>query len=134
MRTLMLDDISEALRAGWGADTCSPDDVARAPWTAGNPSWGHCDITSLVVNDFFGGRLVRGEVRTAEGESAGFHWWNLLDSGLELDLTRDQFRDGQTVVGRELVERPRPFPKYRKAEYLVLRGRVAERLGWYPEG
>ncbi|MCP2343056.1 hypothetical protein FHU30_008448 [Actinomadura rupiterrae] len=85
-----------------------------------------------MVNDFFGGRLLRGEVFTAAGEQAGFHWWNVLDSGVELDLTLEQFKSGQRVVGRDVVERPRPFPKRRKDEYLVLRERVAERLGWYP--
>ncbi|WP_456114964.1 YunG family protein [Streptantibioticus cattleyicolor] len=55
--------IERALRASWAADTCSPDDLARAPWSPGNPAWGHCDITALLVNDLLGGDLVCGEVR-----------------------------------------------------------------------
>ncbi|MEU9181291.1 hypothetical protein AB0C90_31345 [Streptomyces sp. NPDC048550] len=35
-----LTDIEAAIRAGWSAETCSPDDVERAPWTADNPAWG----------------------------------------------------------------------------------------------
>jgi hypothetical protein len=61
------------------------------------------------------------------------HWWNLLDSGVELDLTHEQFLDGQKVVRQEVVERPRPYPRFRKDEYVLLRDRVAERLGWYPQ-
>lgn len=133
MRTFTLDEITRALRASWAADTCSPDDLERAPWTPGNPAWGHCDITSLVVNDFFGGRLVRGEVFTAGGEPVCFHWWNRLDNGLELDLTLEQFLEGQTVVQRQVIDRPRPYPRYRKDEYKLLRDRIAEHLGWYPE-
>ncbi|MFC5182746.1 YunG family protein [Actinomadura harenae] len=133
MRALTLDEIAGALRASWAGDTCSPDDLERAPWTPGNPAWGHCDITSLVVNDFFGGRLVCGEVLTADGEPVCAHWWNLLDSGLEIDMTLEQFLDGQRVVRCETVERPLPYPRIRQDEYLLLRDRVAEHLGWYPE-
>lgn len=53
-------DLDRALRAGWAADTCSPDD--QAEWQPGNPAWGHCDITALIVNDVFGGDLLVGEV------------------------------------------------------------------------
>jgi hypothetical protein len=128
---LSLRAIDEALRAAWAADTCSPDDVARAPWEPGNPAWGHCDITALVVHDLFGGDLMCGEVRSATGEPQGHHWWNLLASGVELDLTREQFRHGQTVVAVRVVPRPPGPLKRRAAEYAVLRERVAARLGWW---
>ena len=44
----------DVMRASWAADTCSPDDLARAGWHPDNPAWGHCDITALLVNDLFG--------------------------------------------------------------------------------
>lgn len=62
MTTWFLTDIEKAVRASWAADTCSPDDVARAPWTSDNPAWGHCDVTALAVQDLLGGDLVVGEV------------------------------------------------------------------------
>jgi hypothetical protein len=125
---LTLTALDQALRASWAADTCSPDDVARAAWHPGNPAWGHCDITALVVHDLFGGDLLVAEVHHA-GEQAGYHLWNRLASGVELDLTRDQFRDGQTVgEPRILPRRPGPLPR-RSLEYALLRDRVAARLG-----
>ncbi|MET8598835.1 YunG family protein [Streptomyces althioticus] len=42
-------DLDRAFRACWAADTCSPDDLPD--WRPDNPSVGHCDITTLVVND-----------------------------------------------------------------------------------
>jgi hypothetical protein len=124
-------DIDEALRASWAADTCSPDDVSRVPWHPGNPAWGHCDITALVVNDILGGDLMVGEVYL-DDEQAGYHWWNRLASGIEIDLTREQFRLGQVVTAARLVERPPgPLPR-RWAEYELLRDRVAARLGSLP--
>ncbi|GAA5107214.1 YunG family protein [Nocardia iowensis] len=124
--------IDSALRASWAADTCSADDLARADWQPGNPSYGHCDITALIVNDIFGGELMVGEVWLG-GEQHGFHWWNRLSSGIELDLTREQFQLGQTLAAARVVER-RPGPtRYRWSEYLLLRERVIARLGALPE-
>ncbi|MFI1969096.1 hypothetical protein BLA24_26280 [Streptomyces cinnamoneus] len=126
-----LGDITDALRGAWAADTCSPDDAAREPWGSGNPAWGHCDVTALVVNDIFGGDLLVGEVYL-DGEQHGFHWWNRLPSGVDVDLTREQFRRGQRVTGARVVKRPAgPLPR-RHEEYVLLRERVAARLGPLP--
>ncbi|RBM22067.1 hypothetical protein [Streptomyces sp. PT12] len=126
-----LTEIAAALRTAWAADTCSPDDVLRAPWTPDNPAWGHCDITALVVHDIFGGDLVVGEV-SLDGERAGYHWWNRLASGIDIDLTRDQFRLGQVITGARVVVRPPGPPRRRRAEYRLLRERVAASLGPLP--
>ncbi|BBA95704.1 hypothetical protein RVR_671 [Actinacidiphila reveromycinica] len=124
-----LRDLDHALRASWAADTCSPDD--RADWRPDNPAWGHCDITALVVHDVFGGLLLVGEVHL-DGVQRGHHWWNRLCSGVELDLTREQFRRGQTVGAPRALERPPgPLPR-RWEDYLLLRSRVAAHLDPLP--
>ncbi|MFE9582905.1 hypothetical protein ACFYO1_41490 [Nocardia sp. NPDC006044] len=128
MVSLTFAAIEQALRDSWAADTCSPDDVARAAWDLGNPAWGHCDITALVLHDVFGGELLLGEVYL-DGERRGYHWWNQLPDGTEVDLTREQFRLGETVTNRRIVHRP-PGPLRRRGdEYALLRRRVAERIG-----
>jgi hypothetical protein len=127
-----LTEIAAALRASWAADTCSPDDVEREPWTPANPAWGHCDVTALVVNDIFGGRLVLGEVHL-DGEQQGLHWWNRLPSGVDLDLTREQFRRGQVVSETRSIERFFVLPRRRVTEYQLLRRRFAQHLGPLPE-
>lgn len=127
-----LADIEAAIRAGWSAETCSPDDVERAPWTADNPAWGHCDITSLVVQDIAGGELMVGEV-WLDGEQQGFHCWNVLPGGIRIDLTREQFRRGQTVTpGRRMGKRPGGRLPRRWEEYQLLRQRVIDKLGPLP--
>jgi hypothetical protein len=131
MTPLTLLDLDKALRVSWAADTCSPDDLAD--WRPDNPAKGHCDITSLVVTDVFGGDLVVGEVYLKDGSRRGYHWWNRLPSGVELDLTREQFQNGQTITAARVIPRP-PGPLRRRwAEYLLLRERVIERLGPLPE-
>nr|WP_265863521.1 hypothetical protein [Streptomyces sp. SKN60] len=123
-------DLDRALRASWAADTSSPD--YQTEWVPDNPAWGHCDITALIVNDLFGGDLVVGEVHL-DGEQHGYHWWNRLPNGVELDLTREQFLRGELVGAARVVERPPgPLPR-RWDEYLLLRTRVAARLGELPE-
>ncbi|MEU3777455.1 hypothetical protein AB0F11_30535 [Streptomyces sp. NPDC032472] len=124
-----LADLQAAIRAGWSAETCSPDDVEREPWTPENPAWGHCDITALVVQDLMGGGLLVGEV-WLDGEQHGFHTWNVLPGGIEVDLTREQFRRGQVVTeGRLMGPRPQGRLPRRWEEYQLLRQRVGERLG-----
>ena len=98
--------IEQAIRESWSLDTADEDDG----WTPDNPSRGQCDITSLVVHDFFGGEI------------------------LAADVYRDGFRRGE-VIG-EPIARPRPatfeptHPRYHRYEqYLVLSARVRARLG-----
>ncbi|MEV0319402.1 hypothetical protein [Streptomyces sp. NPDC050659] len=118
---MTLTGIDAALRAAWSADTCSPDDQERSPWTAANPAWGHCDITALIVHDLFGGELLCGEVWSAQGEQQNYHWWNRLPSGLELDLTREQFLHDQRISApRTVIRPPGPLPR-RQSEYELLR-------------
>lgn len=131
MTVLTLDAVTAALRASWAADTCSPDDLARHGWSDNNPALGHCDITALIINDSFGGELLMGKVYL-EGTQHGYHWWNRLTSGLEIDLTREQFRLGQIITSPEVRHRPSgPLPR-RWEEYLLLRSRVEARLGPLP--
>lgn len=136
MTTWTLTGLEDTLRAGWAADTCSPDDLERAPWSTDNPAWGHCDITALLVNDLLvndllGGELVVGEVWLG-GERHGYHWWNRLPGGIEIDLTRSQFRSGQTVSRGRSIPRPAGRPPRRQAEYERLRGRVLAKPGAAP--
>ncbi|MCX2970473.1 hypothetical protein OSB71_16560 [Streptomyces sp. JHD 1] len=129
---MTLGALEAAVRASWAADTCCPSDLTRIPWTPRNPAWGHCDVTALVVHDLLGGALVRGEVYGPGGAWEGYHWWNRLPSGLELDLTREQFRRGERVTDGAPVPRPPGRPRRRAAEYERLRERVAARLAGRP--
>lgn len=99
-----------AIQDAWCRETSSEPDV----WSADNPSWGQCAITALVVQDGLGGALLRGTVRGIS------HYWNLLDGGGELDLTRGQFGEGSIpdaapiIREREYVESsPETMARYR---------------------
>jgi hypothetical protein len=53
-------------------------------WSPATPSRGQCAVTALVLQDYFGGEILKLSV----GES--WHFYNRID-GLRLDTTADQF-------------------------------------------
>ncbi|MEU6170641.1 hypothetical protein ABZ832_01830 [Streptantibioticus parmotrematis] len=125
MTTLLLTDVEAAIRDGWGPDTF-PSDAATS-FDPRNPARGQCGVTALVLHDLLGGDLVRGEVHV-DGRRTDYHWWNRLGAGVEIDLTREQFRPEETVTPGVVVPRP-PGPLRRlNAEYELLRARVLRRL------
>jgi hypothetical protein len=119
-----LSDIELAVRAAWSEDTCDPVDLND--WHAGNPSRGQCGVTALVLNDLLGGELVLGEVHV-DGRRIGFHYWNRF-GGVEVDLTRAQFRPDETVTGGRVVERSPGAPRRCREQYEALRRKVLARL------
>jgi len=93
--------------------------------TAENPSRDQCGMTALVVQDILGGDLILAEVHV-QGAQIGHHYWNRLPDGSELDLTADQFRPGEQVVGGAVVVRPPDAPRYHREQYELLRERVLD--------
>lgn len=65
----------------WAADTAQ--DASR--WTPDNPTFGHCAVAALLVQDTMGGDLMRVLV---DGDS---HYFNRLPSGTLVDVTVSQF-------------------------------------------
>lgn len=131
-RVHTLGQLEQAIRDSWGPDTVDPTDG----WDAGNPAAGHCDVTSLVVNDFVGGDLMSSDV-FLNGDRIMAHMWNRLPSAVEIDLTREQFRNGEVLGDPKARTRPAAsvladaaHPRYHRYQaYLVLAARVRARLG-----
>ncbi|MDG4801019.1 hypothetical protein [Micromonospora sp. WMMD980] len=113
------------VRASWTADTCDPHDLPH--WHPGNPARGQCGVTALVVQDLLGGDLVLGEVFVGDTK-VGYHYWNRLPDGDEVDLTADQFHPGEVVVGAEVRRRPPGAPRRGRQQYELLRRRVLAAL------
>lgn len=99
-----LDALESAIRASWCVWTSDPVDQAR--WSESNPTCGQCASTALVVQDLLGGDLLMADVQASDGTPAGVHYWNRLAGGIELDLAREQFRDGETISESREVTRP----------------------------
>ena len=89
-------ELYRAIAPVWSADTASP----TGAWSSSNPAQNHCSITSLVVQDFFGGEILSTKT------SGGTHFYNLID-GVKWDLTARQFPEpipyDDTPSSRELA-------------------------------
>ncbi|MFE0704610.1 hypothetical protein [Streptomyces sp. NPDC058872] len=126
MTPYLLADIERAVRSSWSADTCTPE--FRSRWSPDNPARDQCGVTAMVVNDLLGGDLIRGEVHV-NGERVDYHWWNRLGTGIEIDLTREQFGPEELVIGGTVIPRPPATEWCRlREEYELLRDRVREEL------
>ena len=77
-----INKLKQLLVESWSLETCSPG--LRGEWTEDNPSLGQCAITALIVNDFFGGKIMRCMA------SSGSHYYNVIDDEI-IDLTVEQF-------------------------------------------
>lgn len=122
MAELTLDRVTPTLRSAWSVETCDPVDVPD--WHPGNPPRGQCGVTALVLHDYFGGELLVAEVEFAGGGRQGVHYWNRLPDGTELDLTREQFTDGEVIGVPAVAVRPAGPPTRCRTEYELLHTRV----------
>lgn len=68
---------------------CAETSADPTGWSPSNPALGQCAVTTLIVQDYYGGELRRALV---DGQS---HYWNALPGGAEVDLTIRQFRAGR---------------------------------------
>ncbi|WP_429908023.1 YunG family protein [Geobacillus thermodenitrificans] len=59
---------------------------SSSKWTPQNPAKGQCGVTALVVNDIFGGEILK--TLTPEG----WHFYNKINGQL-YDLTESQFSE-----------------------------------------
>ena len=108
-----LEALENALRKSWGEDTCYPP--MRAAWSEKNPAYGQCHCTVLVVNDFFGGKILKYLFKDGTG-----HYSNYID-GREVDFTRCQFDANEVFPEPELIERKDTKDS---KEYFLLKKRV----------
>jgi hypothetical protein len=91
-RAVTLSQLEDAIRASWSAETSDRPES----WTSENPAYQQCDVTARVVRDYLGGAILVAGVVLA-GQRVDRHAWNRLASGLVVDLTREQFRDGERL-------------------------------------
>ncbi|HYE58613.1 MAG TPA: hypothetical protein VD948_08910 [Rhodothermales bacterium] len=109
--------MADRIAAAWARDTSASADE----WTPANPARGQCAVTALVVQDVYGGDLLRAMVG---GES---HYFNRLPGGEEVDLTRQQFPPDAVVGAAEVRMREYvlSFPETAR-RYRLLKDRLGE--------
>jgi hypothetical protein len=81
----IVDELSilKRLRRSWSLQTSSK-------WTPSNPASGQCSVTALVINDSFGGEILKTRLETGK-----WHFYNRI-SGNRFDFTASQFSEPVT--------------------------------------
>lgn len=114
--------LRKKLEKAWCKDTCwhKPDFYPK------NPSGGQCFVTAMVVQDIFGGEIIQGTVRQIDGKMN--HYWNKLPNGQEIDLTSDQFVEGDGIHRHPIAIQSNKIvnPNRRCKRYLLLKKRLIE--------
>lgn len=80
-----LQELSAALQASWSADTS----YDPTEWSVEHKARGHCVVSSLIVQDYLGGELIRYEIN--EGNLHETHYMNQLPDGTVVDTTASQY-------------------------------------------
>ena len=106
-----LSSLKSAIDLSWSAKTSSDS----ANWSESNRAYGQCAVTALVIQDFFGGKLLRVEASGPQGKVS--HYYNQLRDGNIIDLTRKQFPKGTEFSA----------PEYREREYVLSYPETASR-------
>lgn len=94
-----IEQLKQLLIQSWNSETCAPG--LKTEWSEENPSLGQCAITTLIVNDFFNGKIMRCIT------PFGSHYYNLIDNQL-IDLTVEQF-SGEIPQYENSEERTREY-------------------------
>src|SRR3989344_2068554 len=125
---IKLSDLESALWKSWSRET-SADPTC---WGAYNNAWGQCAVTSLVVQDFFGGSIwcldiskhpnpLISAMRSHYFNSVNFY--RTIDTYVEVDLSESQFGPGRHYEVRRYAEPPQE----KSREYLLNNKSTKER-------
>jgi len=72
--------VEEKLHKSCCKETCF--DTRQQFWSHNKPESEQCFVTALLLNDIFGGKVIK-----AKSSDSMNHYWNLIDEK-EIDLTR----------------------------------------------
>lgn len=104
-----LQDLAVALMEAWSSGKSTK-------WTAEYPANGQCSVTSLVVQDLFGGEILKTQV------PGGTHFYNGI-GGERVDLTISQF--AQSIAFDDtLSSRAEALADTSLEQYFLLRRRL----------
>lgn len=104
--------ITKALHESWSQKTSVWGDELPVD----NRARGQCVVSSLVVQDFFGGDIYRVK---AEGDGINEkHYFNVLDDGTMIDTTRQQYDNAIVSLT--------PAPVDLKGKYASIREKVLD--------
>ena len=116
---MSIENIKEVLLECYSKDLCYPK--VQNEWNDDNKCFGMCAITSLIINDYFGGDICKIYV---DGIS---HYFNLIEDKI-IDLTSSQFNCDIDYKNYQIVDREIILTDDTKHRYNVLKERLINKL------
>lgn len=114
-----IEDIQKILLECYSKDLCYPK--VQDNWSEFNKCFGMCAITSLIINDYFGGNICKIHV---DGIS---HYFNLVEDKI-IDLTSNQFNHELDYKNYQIAERKTILTDDTKNRYNTLKTRLTKKL------
>lgn len=105
--------VAVALLGSWSSKT-------SGQWLATNPARGQCNVTALLINELFGGQILKTPL--PEGD----HFYNRID-GRRIDLTDIQFDSPVNYLDVE-SDRTEAFAGTSASKYTALKAAFFERF------
>lgn len=112
-----IDTLSKKLNQCYSKELCYPK--IRDEWNENNKCFGMCAITSLIVNDYFGGEICKIYVNEIS------HYFNLIDKKI-IDLTSKQFENKIDYSDYKIVKREDVLMENTEQRYNLLKQRLED--------
>lgn len=110
-----IENIQKVLLECYSKDLCYPK--VQDDWNDNNKCFGMCAITSLIINDYFGGDICKIHVDEIS------HYFNLIDDKI-IDLTSSQFNHEIDYKDYQIMDRQ----KILTDRYNILKARLIKEL------
>ncbi|MGG3641570.1 YunG family protein [Bacillus gobiensis] len=96
---------------------------SSSKWSKDNPAKGQCGVTALVINDLFGGDILKTKT------DGGWHFYNLIN-GERCDYTESQFTKPVQYLDA-VSSRQEAFADTNENQYMYLKQKVNLLLSSY---
>lgn len=112
-------NIQKVLLECYSKDLCYPK--IQDDWNNENKCLGMCAITSLIINDYFGGDICKIHV---DGIS---HYFNLIEDKI-IDLTSSQFNHEIDYKNYQIINRQKILTNDTENRYNILKTRLIKKM------
>lgn len=114
-----IENIQKALVEYYSKDLCYCK--AQDDWSEFNKCFGTCAITSLIINDYFGGEICKIH------ENGISHYFNLVENKI-IDLISSQFNYEIDYKDYQIIDRQKILNDETKHKYETLKIRLVKKL------
>ena len=114
---MTIEKLEEILLKSYSSDTCYPKQ--KDDWNKNNPYLGQCKVTTLIVNDYFGGLIGKCKVDDVS------HYFNIINNEI-IDLTQKQFNTIPNYNNIDIIKREDMLDDNTIKRYKILKDRVLE--------